>query len=81
MQAIITRFLPATNRLGSRIKAQACKHSLTISYPYGENTGNAHRMAAEQLAAKLEWVGEPYGELIGGGTETGFAFVFSKSMI
>jgi len=38
-------------------------------------------MAAEQLAAKLEWVGEPYGELIGGGTETGFAFVFSKSMI
>ena len=53
MQAIITRYLPATNTLGSRIKATAEAGSVTIPYPYHLCNWEAHRYAARILCDKL----------------------------
>lgn len=53
-QAILTRYLPATNFNGSRIKASCERGSLTISYPDDKNMGeDAHRAAVEALMAKF----------------------------
>ncbi len=74
MKAISTRFLPATNFRESRIKATAeGGNSITIGYPHEEDSGEpAHRVAALALQRKMGWP----GTLIGGGTETGWCFVF-----
>lgn len=53
MQAIVTKFLPATNIRGSRIKASCERGSITISYP-DELSGDAcHRAAVDALIAKF----------------------------
>lgn len=53
MQAIITKYLPATNFRGARIKASCERGSLTISYPY-ELSGNAcHIAAVDALVSKF----------------------------
>lgn len=53
MQAIITKYLPATNFRGERIKASCKRGSLTIGYPH-ELSGNAcHTEACSQLVAKF----------------------------
>lgn len=52
-QGIITKYLPATDRRGSRIKASAERGSLTIGYPHEFNTEGAHRHAARMLIAKF----------------------------
>ncbi len=53
MQAIVTKYIPATNYRGSRIKASCAFGSVTIPYPH-ELTGMAvHRAAADALVAKL----------------------------
>jgi hypothetical protein len=59
MQAIETKFLPATNRFPSRIKAWCERGSITIGYPHeisGED--NCHRAAA--LALIRKFVDEDY---------------------
>jgi hypothetical protein len=45
---------------------------LTISYPYELSGEDCHRVAAEALAARLEWTGHLYG----GALADGYAFVF-----
>jgi hypothetical protein len=79
MQAIITKFIGPTNTRGSRIKATCEAGHITIPYPHAENTGTAHRMAAQALVDKLGWTTTNYGPLVGGGTPdgTGYAFVFA----
>lgn len=53
MQAIQTKYLPATNFKGSRIKAWCERGSITISYP-DELSGDAcHIAAANALVAKF----------------------------
>lgn len=53
-QAILTRYLPATNSRGSRIKASCERGSITISYPDERNMGeDVHRAAVEALVAKF----------------------------
>ncbi len=53
MQAIITKYLCATNSRGSRIKASCERGSTTISYP-DELSGDAvHIAAKEALVAKF----------------------------
>lgn len=53
MQAIQTKYLPATNFRGSRIKATCDRGSITISYP-DELSGDAcHIAAADALIAKF----------------------------
>jgi hypothetical protein len=72
MQAIITKFLSATNSKPSRIKATASAGTITIAYDHDFDCEGAHMKAAEALRAKLGW----QGKLIAGGTETGYVFVF-----
>lgn len=67
MQAIQTKYFGPTNTKGSRIKATCAAGSITIGYPHEVEHGQpAHRKAAEALAAKLGWVGNRHGALLGG---------------
>lgn len=55
MQAIKTKYLPATNYKGSRIKAEYYDGSIVISYDYSMSIVDLHRLAATKLIAKLGW--------------------------
>lgn len=48
-QSITTKYLPATNTRGSRIKATSWKGSVTISYPVDLDGPLAHEKAAQTL--------------------------------
>ncbi len=64
MQAIVTKYLGATNTKPSRIKATSASGlSLTISYPHELTSDNAHQLAARKLCDKYGWP----NELLGGG--------------
>jgi hypothetical protein len=80
MQAIITKYLPATNTKGSRIKATCGAGSTTISYPHELSGQAVHRAAAEALIVKLRWDDREYGGLLGGGLPDGsYCFVFNNN--
>jgi hypothetical protein len=53
MQAITTKYLPATNVRGSRIKATCERGSITISYPHELSGEAVHIAAADALVAKF----------------------------
>jgi hypothetical protein len=73
MKAIETKYLPCTDYRGSRIKAyDEDNNSVTIGYPHEYNTEEAHHQAALALCQKMDWP----TKLIGGGTKTGYAWVF-----
>lgn len=75
MDAIETRFLPATNTRGSRIKATTLGNhvvSLTLSYDHAMNSWDNHRAAAEALIAKLQWYDMSF---YGGSTARGSVWV------
>lgn len=76
MKAIGTKYLPATDYKGSRIKATDFDgNTLTISYP-GELFGeDVHRKAAEGLRDKMGWA----GDLVAGATDKGYVFVFVET--
>ena len=78
MQAIVTKYLPATNTRGSRIKATCDAGSVSISYPHELSGSDCHRAAAQALLDKLDW--NKYGALIGGGlpNNAGYVFVFNN---
>jgi hypothetical protein len=79
MQAIITKYLPATNSRGSRIKATCAAGSITISYPYELSGQAVHRKAAEALVAKLGW--DEIGGLLGGCLPNNdYCFVFNAPL-
>ena len=81
MQAIQTKYLGVTNTKGSRIKATCAAGSLTIPYPHELDGQPAHRKAAEALAAKLGWVGDRYGALLGGQLpDHSHVFVFDNAL-
>lgn len=91
MQAIITKYLPATNSRGSRVKATCARGSIIIPWEYDVDEHANHTLAAEKLCAKFaaddfrkygtDPVGNPWmrklatGELPKG---TGYAHVFAK---
>ena len=55
MQAILTKFIPATNFKGSRLKASCERGSVTISYPDELSMGEkCHRAAAYALIFKFK---------------------------
>lgn len=58
MQAIVTKYLPATNTKPSRIKATSSAGSVTVSYSYDLDTEGCHRQAAQALCEKLGWAGQ-----------------------
>lgn len=81
-QTILTKFVPATNNRGSRIKAvqsgwsdkRECT-SVTIPYPHELNTEQAHMLAARKLAEKLDWKGIYIGGSLGAWSDYAFVFV------
>ena len=75
MKAITTRYKGPTDTKGSKIIATAeGGHKVTISYPYELSGEDVHAKAAICLCLKLGWK----GELIGGGTDKGYVFVFAN---
>ena len=80
MQAILIRYIPATNTRGFRIKASCAAGTLTIPHPSSLSGQAAYRVAAEALATKLGWTGPHYGALIGGCLPNGgYCFVFDNA--
>ena len=54
MQAIITKYLSATDCRGSRIKAKCERGSITIPYPHEKREGeDTHRAAMQALINKF----------------------------
>ena len=53
MQAIETKYIPATNTRGSRIKAECERGSITIDYPHELSGDAVHIAAADALVAKF----------------------------
>ena len=73
-QAIITKFISATNTRPSRIKATCWGGSITISYDYSGD--ESHRLAAQKLIEKLGWSEDLSAWQMGGMPDnSGFAFV------
>jgi len=79
MQAIVTKYLPATNHTGPRIKAIAESGSVTVPFSYEGSTSDAHRAGALALIKKMGW--ENCGDIIGGGLPNNgdYVFVFNNS--
>jgi hypothetical protein len=72
MKAIETHYLGPTAARGSRIVARDRDgNRVIIPYPHELSGESVHRKAAEMLRDKMGWT----GELIGGGTKSGYAFV------
>jgi hypothetical protein len=79
MQAIITKYLPATNCRGSRIKATCEAGSVTIGYPHELSGMAVHAAAAKALVEKLGWGFAHYGDLMGGQLPSNdYVFVFNN---
>ena len=81
MIAIQTKFLPATNTRGSRIKAWTdTGYSATISYPHELSFELCHFEAVKALVAKhnLPW---DLTDMRFGGTERGYVFCFAHAIV
>jgi hypothetical protein len=52
-QAIVTRYIGATNSRGSRIKAYCSRGSITIGYPHDKSGHECHIEAARALLARF----------------------------
>ena len=74
MIAIETKYHGPTHTKGSRISASANGHRVSIPYPHELSGMDCHRKAALALQAKMGWP----GTLIGGGTRSGYVFVFTS---
>ena len=80
MQAILTRYIGATDTKPGRIKAWCEAGNLTVSeHSLGEMPiDHLHLAAATKLAEKLGWTGPRYGNLVQGGLpdNKGYCHVF-----
>jgi len=75
MIAVQTKYIPATNTRGSRIKAfTSSGQSLTIGFDYSLEDYQLYEKAAIMLCEKMGWS----TKLIGGSTKDGYTFVFTK---
>lgn len=71
--AIQTKFIPPTNSRGSRYKAYTeSKRSITVGAADNLSAQDNHRAAALALCKKMNWD----GDLVEGGTTTGYVYVF-----
>ena len=60
-QAIVTKYLGATDFRGARVKATAYAGSVTVSWDDALNVEANHSRAAEALATKWGWTGKWFG--------------------
>lgn len=81
MQAILTKWLAGTNTKPNRLKAYCGSgYSVTLganSTQWASHDVRAHKHVAELLKDKMKWE----GELLGGQTKEGYAFVFVPRQI
>ncbi len=83
MIAIHTKYLPATNTRGTRIKAYTTSgFTATISYPYAESYEVAHFQAVKELikSNNLDWNFDDmrFGDSADG---KGYVFCFDASKV
>lgn len=78
---IVTKYLPATNTRGARIKAQCIDYTfkpVTVAYDYALNARENHEQAARALLQKqndfMNYCGDTFH---GASTKTGMAFIAS----
>lgn len=78
MQAILTKFLPATNHRSDRVKAYCACSQIVVAWDHSLNIADNHKAAALALIAKLAW--EDGDKLVQGGLPdlSGYAFVFPE---
>jgi hypothetical protein len=77
MQAIQTKFIGPTNRLGARVSAKAQAGRIIVPWDHHLSPDNNHKVAAVMFAQKFEWK----GELVGGGLPDGsMVWVFTASL-
>ena len=75
MKAIITKYKGPTNTRGSRIYASDSDHNrISIPYPYELSGEAVYLEAAKALCIKMGWS----TDLLGGGTNDGYVFVFKN---
>lgn len=71
----MTKYVPASDTRGSRIKATTGQgHSVSVPYRYEGDAYDAHKHAAESLMRKLGWT----GRIIGGGYGSAYFWVFAS---
>jgi len=83
MIAIQTKYIPASNTKGSRIKAWTdgfSGHSVTISYPHEYSHEQCHFQAVKALVKKHK-LGWDLSDMRYGGTEDGYVFCFAHSIV
>lgn len=74
-KAIETRYKGPTDTRGSRIiAADLDGNRITIPYDHALNHDELHERAAKALCEKMGW----QGEIVGGATKSGYAFVFTS---
>jgi len=80
MIVIKTKYLPATNTKGSRIKAVANDLSVTVPYNYSLSGSYVHFEAVKELVKKhnLEWDLSKMGY---GSDNNGYYFTFNNSIM
>ncbi|AKA60938.1 hypothetical protein [Enterobacteria phage JenP1] len=77
-QAIITKFLAATNTLGPRVVAKSWNSKVTVGWDYRLDIIGNHRAAAEELIKKLNAKAGVEFEILAGGElpdQSGYAFI------
>jgi hypothetical protein len=81
MIAIQTKYLPATNTRGSRIKAFTCTgRSVTIPLPQDLSRELVHFEAVKELIDRFE-LNWDYTNMRYGATENGYVFCFDGSIV
>jgi hypothetical protein len=56
-EAIVTKYLPATNTKGARVKAECDAMSVTLPWDHSKTHGANHDAAVETLIEKMGWTG------------------------
>jgi hypothetical protein len=77
MKAILTKYHGPGNVRGARISAvDSDGNRVSTPYPNAQVGEDCHRLAAQALCDKMGW----RGNLVGGGTKTGYAFCFCPAL-
>jgi hypothetical protein len=80
MKAITTKYIPATNTRGAKVRATDDDNSVTLAWSGCDRDEDNHQMAARALCEKLDWHGTlQRGSLSRGGRMAGDVFVFINS--
>lgn len=86
MQAIITKYLPATNFKGSRIRAKCDRGSILISYPHELSGEAVHLYAARELvkrfaAQDFNQYKTPPEKILGSSQRFAAAYLMARSLM